>query len=176
MPSPTIGVLSVASPTIASSTSAAVTTPSKLPYSSSTKARPNGSDFSRSSASMAVTVSGIIIGCRSTASIDRSLPSRMVSRMSFACTTPTTLSTAPSHTTKRECGVDFSVVVMSLAGSVRSIQTISVRGVMIARTGLSARRSTRSIMSRSSLSSTPVSSPSSSSAFSSSSVTVCASE
>ena len=42
---------------------------------------------------------------------------------------------------------------------------------MIARTGLSARRSTRSIMSRSSVSSTPVCAPSTSRAFSSSSVT-----
>ena len=42
---------------------------------------------------------------------------------------------------------------------------------MIARTGLSARRSTRSIMSRSSVSSTPVSAPSTSIAFSSSSLT-----
>jgi hypothetical protein len=38
---------------------------------------------------------------------------------------------------------------------VRSIQASSVRGVMIARTGLSARRSTRSIMSRFLGSSTP---------------------
>ena len=42
---------------------------------------------------------------------------------------------------------------------------------MIARTGLSARRSTRSMMSRSSVSSTPVSAPSTSIAFSSSSLT-----
>ena len=93
--------------------------------------------------------------------------------MSFACTTPTTLSIAPSHTTKRRCGADFSVAAISRGGSVRSIQAMSVRGVMMARTGLSASRSTRSIMSRSSLSSTPVCSPSASSAFSSSSVIVC---
>ena len=93
--------------------------------------------------------------------------------MSFACTTPTTLSTDPSHTTKRECGADFSAAAISLGGSVRSIQAISVRGVMIARTGLSASRSRRSIMSRSSVSSTPACAPSTSSAFSSSSVTVC---
>ena len=92
--------------------------------------------------------------------------------MSFACTTPTTLSTEPSHTTKRECGAAFSAAAISFGGSVRSIQAISVRGVMIARTGLSARRSTRSIMSRSSVSSTPACAPSTSSAFSSSSVTV----
>ena len=92
--------------------------------------------------------------------------------MSFACTTPTTLSTLPSHTTKRLCGADFSVAAISRGGSVRSIQAIPVRGVMMARTGLSASRSTRSIMSRSPVSSTPVCSPSASSAFSSSSVTV----
>ena len=96
------------SPTIASSTSAAVTTPSKLPYSSSTSASPSGSVFSRSSASSAVTVSGMTIGWRSAAAIESSLPSRMRSSRSFACTTPTTLSTEPSHTTKRECGAAFS--------------------------------------------------------------------
>ena len=63
--------------------------------------------------------------------------------------------------------------MISLAGSVRSIQTMSVRGVMMARTGLSARRSMRSIMSRSSISSTPAWVPSTSRAFSSSSVTSC---
>ena len=42
--------------------------------------------------------------------------------MSFACTTPTTLSTEPSHTTKRECGADFNAAAMSRGGSVRSIQ------------------------------------------------------
>ena len=42
--------------------------------------------------------------------------------MSFACTTPTTLSTEPSHTTKRECGADFSAAATSFGESVRSIQ------------------------------------------------------
>ena len=57
-------------------------------------------------------------------------------------------------------------------GSVRSIQASSVRGVMMARTGLSARRSTRSIMSRSlGLQNTPAWVPSASRALSSSSVT-----
>ena len=162
---------SVGSPTIASSMSAAVTRPSKLPYSSITSARPIGSDFSRSSASNAVTVSGTMIGWRSAAPIDNSPPPSSRSSRSFAWTMPTTLSIDPSHTTKRECGADFSAAAISFGGSVRSIQANSVRGVMIARTGLSARRSTRSIMSRSSVSRMPAWAPSISSAFNSSSVT-----
>ncbi len=104
------------SPTIASSTSAAVTTPSKLPYSSITSASPSGSDFSRSSASSAVIVSGTTIGWRSAAATDSSLPLRMRSSMSLACTTPTTLSIEPSHTTKRLCGAAFSAAAMSRPG------------------------------------------------------------
>ena len=53
-----------ASPTMACSTSAAVTTPSKLPYSSITSASPSVSPFRRSSASSALIVSGTIIGWR----------------------------------------------------------------------------------------------------------------
>jgi hypothetical protein len=54
---------------------------------------------------------------------------------------------------------------------VRSIHSISVRGVISARIGLSARRSTRSIMCRSSVSMAPEVAPSATTAFTSSSVT-----
>ena len=83
---------------------------------------PSGSAFSRSSASSALTVSGTTIGWRSAAASERSPPPRIRSSRSFACTTPTTLSTAPSQTTKRECGEAFRVATISFAGSVRSIQ------------------------------------------------------
>ena len=48
-----------------------------------------------------------------------------------------------------------------------------MRGVINARTGLSAKRSTRSIICRSSVSSAPVSAPSATTALTSSSVTDC---
>ncbi len=117
-------------------------------------------------------VSGTTTGGSMSASTDSAPPSRSRSSTSRARISPTGLSMPPSHTSSREWPDSLSTSRSATASARRSTQTSSLRGVMIARTGRSASRSRRSIMLRSSCSSTPAWAPSAISARSSSSVTV----
>ena len=158
-------------PAIAVSRSPGVTSPSKWPYSSWTKAIGTSESRSTVIASIASSWSGTTGAGFINSRRLISLPASRQETMSRAWTTPISRSTEPSATGIRLCGASISFCRTVAMSASASIQETSVRGVITSRVGRSASRTTEEIIARSLSSSTPAVAASATTRWRSSAVT-----
>ena len=119
------------SPASASSRSACVTMPSRPPYSSTTTASRTGACLKSSSTSKIGAPSWISSGSPTTAAGSSSRPASTWAKRSFLATTPTISSMLPRPTSSSAWLLSITTRRTASRSSLMSIQSTSVRGVMI---------------------------------------------